>query len=54
MTTPNPTQFTCCSIDFTGEIISAGSLETYTIYIWSLKTGDLIDTLTGHSSPIST
>ena len=54
MTTPNPTQFTCCSIDFTGEIISAGSLETYSIYIWSLKTGDLIDTLTGHSSPIST
>ncbi len=54
MTTPKLTKFTCCSVDFTGEIICAGSLETYIIYIWSLKTGDLIDTLTGHSSPIST
>ena len=54
MTTPKLTKFTCCSVDFTGEIICAGSLETYIIYIWSLKTGDLIDNLTGHSSPIST
>ena len=37
MTTPNPTQFTCCSIEFTGEIISAGLLETYSIYIWWLN-----------------
>ena len=54
MTIPKLTKFTCCSVDFTGEIICAGSLETYIIYIWSLKTGDLIDNLTGHSSPIST
>ena len=37
MTTPNPNQFSCCSIDFTGEIISAGFLESYSIYIWSLN-----------------
>ncbi len=37
MTKSNLTQFICCSIDFTGEIISAGLLETYSIYIWSLN-----------------
>ena len=53
MTTPNPTQFTCCAVDFSGDIVCAGSLDTYSIYVWSIKTGDLIDVLAGHTAPVS-
>ena len=53
MTTPKQTQLICCSIDYSGEIVAAGSLDTYNIFVWSLKTGDLIDVLNGHTAPVS-
>ena len=53
MTTPKLSQFTCVSIDYSGDIVAAGSMDPYIIYVWSLKTGDLIDSLTGHTAPIS-
>ena len=53
MTTPKQTQLICCSVDFSGEIVAAGSLDTYNIFVWSLKTGDLIDVLNGHTGPVS-
>ena len=53
MTTPKQTQLICCSIDYSGEIVAAGSLDTYNIFVWSLKTGDLIDILNGHTAPVS-
>jgi periodic tryptophan protein 2 len=53
MTTPKQTQLICCSIDYSGEIVAAGSLDTYNIFVWSIKTGDLIDVLNGHTGPVS-
>ena len=53
MTTPKQTQLICCSVDFSGEIVAAGSLDTYNVFVWSLKTGDLIDVLNGHTGPVS-
>ena len=36
-----------------GDLIAAGSNTPFNIYIWSLRTGKLLDTLTGHEGPIS-
>lgn len=49
MTTPSPCQLLCVTVDFSGEIVCAGSMDPYSIYVWSLKTGDLIDILGGHT-----
>ena len=34
-------------------MIAAGTNAPFAIYIWSLRTGKLLDTLTGHEAPIS-
>lgn len=36
-----------------GDLVAAGTNSPFTIYIWSLRTGKLLDTLTGHEGPIS-
>lgn len=53
MTTPKACQFLSLAVDFSGEIVCAGSMDPYSIYVWSLKTGDLVDILTGHKGPVS-
>ena len=53
MTTPTPCQLNCLAVDFSGEIICAGGMDPYNVYVWSLKSGDLIDILGGHTGPIS-
>lgn len=53
MTTPEPTLLNCIGIDHTGEIVCAGASDPYSIYVWNLKTGDIVDILSGHSAPIS-
>ena len=53
MTTPSPTQLTCLAIDGGGEIICAGAMDPPNIYVWSLQSGKLLDTLFGHEGPIS-
>mmetsp|Transcript_3379 Transcript_3379/g.5678 ORF Transcript_3379/g.5678 Transcript_3379/m.5678 type:complete len:393 (-) Transcript_3379:434-1612(-) len=47
------TQLTCLGIETQGDIVCAGSNEPYEIYVWSLKTGVLIDVLSGHEAPVS-
>ena len=53
MTTPQPCQFLSVAVDFSGEIVCAGTMDPYSIYVWSLKTGDLVDVLSGHTGPVS-
>ena len=54
MLQPNkPTQFNCLSVDSSGDLIVAGSLDPFNIYVWSLRTGQLVDILNGHTAPIS-
>lgn len=48
-----PTQFNCLAVDASGDIIVAGSIDPFNIYVWSLRTGQLMDILNGHTGPIS-
>ena len=52
MTTPKATQFLSLAVNFSGEIICAGGMDPFSIYVWALKTGDLIDILGGHTGII--
>ena len=46
-------QFSCLAADEAGEVVCAGALEPFNIYVWSLQTGRLLDVLTGHEAPIT-
>ncbi|AAS50422.1 AAR057Wp [Eremothecium gossypii ATCC 10895] len=46
-------QFSCLAADPTGEVVCAGSLDNYDIQVWSVQTGQLLDTLSGHEGPVS-
>jgi len=39
--------------DPSGEIVCAGAMDPFDIYVWSLQTGKILDILSGHSGPIS-
>eukprot|EP01135_Chromosphaera_perkinsii_P011597 Nk52_evm36s2449 gene=Nk52_evmTU36s2449 len=52
MTSPNPVQFTSLALDPSGQIVCAGTLDTFEIYVWSIQTGRLLDVLTGHEGPV--
>jgi periodic tryptophan protein 2 len=47
------TQLTCLAIEASGDIVCAGSNDPFNVFVWSLKTGQLIDILNGHTAPIS-
>ena len=42
-TAPRPCQFFCLALDASGEIICAGSLDTFEIFMWSMQTGRLLE-----------
>lgn len=52
-TSPNPVQFSSLAVDASGEVVVAGSLDTFEIYVWSVQTGNLLDIFSGHEGPIS-
>ncbi|KAI5075509.1 hypothetical protein GOP47_0009585 [Adiantum capillus-veneris] len=51
-TTPSPTQFASLTADRSGEVVCAGSLDSFQIYVWSMKTSRLLDVLSGHEGPV--
>lgn len=53
LTAPTPAQFTCVSVDVSGEVVCAGAMDPFHIYLWSLHTGHILDVLAGHEGPIS-
>lgn len=53
MVANKPTQFNSLAIDSSGDIIVAGAIDPFNIYVWSLRTGQLVDVLNGHTAPIS-
>lgn len=53
LTTPTPVQFISLAIDPSGEVIAAGTLDTFEVYLWSLQTGQLLEIFSGHRGPIS-
>ena len=52
-TSPTPAQFCSLAVDPSGDVVCAGSLDTFEIYMWSVQTGKLLDILPGHTAPVS-
>ncbi|XP_046852347.1 periodic tryptophan protein 2 homolog isoform X2 [Xenia sp. Carnegie-2017] len=50
---PRPSQFSCLAVDHSGEVVAAGSLDTFEIFLWSMQTGRLLEVIAGHESPVS-
>lgn len=48
-----PTQFTAVAVDFSGEMVCAGGIDPYDIYLWNIQTGNLLEVLSSHQGPIS-
>lgn len=46
-------QFNSLAVDPSGEVVVAGSQDSFDIYVWSVQTGQLLDSLSGHEGPIS-
>lgn len=53
LTAPNSVQFTALAADHMGEVVCAGSMDPFSIFVWSLQTGKLLEVLAGHEGPIS-
>ncbi|TYZ61160.1 hypothetical protein PybrP1_012376 [[Pythium] brassicae (nom. inval.)] len=53
LTTPEPVQFISLALDLSGQIVCAGTLDPFNIYVWSLQTGRLTDVLSGHTGPVT-
>jgi len=53
LTTPSLMQFTSLSVDSSGEIVTAGSMDPFNMFVWSLQTGQLLDILAGHEGPVA-
>jgi periodic tryptophan protein 2 len=53
-TSPKPTQFSCVAVDPSGDLVAAGSTTDFSVYVWSMQTGKLLDVLDGHEGPVTT
>ncbi|KAI5852995.1 WD40-repeat-containing domain protein [Morchella snyderi] len=53
-TAPSRLQFSSLAVDPSGEVICAGSLDSFDIHLWSVQTGQLLEQLSGHEGPVST
>jgi periodic tryptophan protein 2 len=52
-TAPTRLSFSSLAVDPSGEVVCAGSIDSFDIHIWSVQTGQLLDTLSGHEGPVS-
>lgn len=52
-TAPERVQFNSLAVDPSGEVVVAASQDEFEIYVWSVQTGSLLDSLAGHEGPIS-
>lgn len=52
-TAPQRVQFSCMAVDPSGEVVVAGTHDEFEIYVWSVQTGALLDSLAGHEGPVS-
>ncbi|CEP21861.1 unnamed protein product [Cyberlindnera jadinii] len=46
-------KFGSLAVDPSGEVVCAASQDTFDIYVWSVQTAQLVDTLSGHTGPVS-
>lgn len=52
-TAPSRLSFSSLAVDPSGEVVCAGSLDSFDIHVWSVQTGQLLDQLSGHEGPVS-
>lgn len=52
-TAPTRLSFSCLAVDPSGEVVAAGSLDSFDVHIWSVQTGQLLDQMAGHEGPVS-
>jgi periodic tryptophan protein 2 len=52
-TSPTPVQFASLAVDPSGEVVAAGSIDSFEVFLWSVQTGKLLDILTGHDGPVT-
>lgn len=52
-TAPTRLSFSSLTVDPSGEVVCAGSIDSFDIHIWSIQTGQLLDQLSGHEGPVS-
>lgn len=52
-TAPSRLSFSSLAVDPSGEVVCAGSHDSFDIHIWSVQTGQLLDQLAGHEGPVS-
>lgn len=52
-TAPTRLSFSSVAVDPSGEVVCAGSLDSFEIHIWSVQTGQLLDQLSGHEGPVA-
>ncbi|KAI9818365.1 MAG: hypothetical protein M1826_001387 [Phylliscum demangeonii] len=50
---PTRLPFSCIAVDSSGEVVCAGSLDSFEIHLWSVQTGQLLDQLAGHEGPVA-
>ena len=51
-TTPTPAQLVSLAVDPAGELVVAGSGDSFEVFVWSMRTGKLLDVVSGHEGPI--
>ena len=44
-TSPDAVQFSCLTVDSSGEVVCSGSLDTFDVFVWSMKTGRLLEVI---------
>ncbi|KAF0987887.1 hypothetical protein HZS_688, partial [Henneguya salminicola] len=49
----SPVQFSTIAIDYSDEIVCASAVDNFNIFIWSVLTGRLLETVSGHTSPVA-
>ncbi|CDF41330.1 WD40-repeat containing protein [Chondrus crispus] len=50
---PPRRQFGCVAVDAAGDLIAAGCIDTFEVIVWSLRTGQVLEVLSGHKGPVS-
>uniref|UniRef100_A0A0K0DF84 WD_REPEATS_REGION domain-containing protein n=1 Tax=Angiostrongylus cantonensis TaxID=6313 RepID=A0A0K0DF84_ANGCA len=53
MVCPEPTQLGSLAVDQSGDIVVAAAKEVFSIFLWSMENGSLLDILGGHRSNIA-
>jgi periodic tryptophan protein 2 len=51
-TAATPVQFISLATDEAGEVVCAGGMDPFSIFVWSTQTGKLLDVLAGHEGPV--